>query len=156
MSGLPLRLRTFGAAFLLATWFAPSTPAQGASYPVIVIAMRMVGESHELKSAVIVQSPRPLGAITATLPTIQYSITDDRMRVLASGEIDDPRVQRGALPATKGEPEGHETSLQSTADYVVRAPFSADARYLVIATRTAQDPSTAVEQVFDLASVVAN
>lgn len=115
------------------------TPAAPAPTPVriLVLEMTVEGEVHRINRARVLESGVPLKAAHATASkAIQYELTDASERLLVLGSMDDPRILRGVLPPA-GEPlAGHPVILLESADYVLRVPYSAGARFLKLSPQT--------------------
>jgi hypothetical protein len=112
---------------------------------ILVLNMRLSGGQHQVLSARVVDSAVALKQLRVKGAAINYTVTDERNAPLLVGSMKDPRVLRGPMPpATQGE-IGHSTSMLDEADYVLRVPYSSNARYLkFLPAETTTTPAAAV------------
>jgi hypothetical protein len=136
----------------------PTTPTP---YPMLVIRMLVVGNTHQVVRVDLVQSPglRALAIGTNSVPGAMGSLVigtstlaDASFGYRYSVTIEDPRLLRSAMPNRGRSDRGHVVVTPAQSEYVVRLPYDAAARYLLVSSpATPGDaPPQAPTQVFDL------
>jgi hypothetical protein len=97
---------------------------------ILVLNMRLSAGQHQVLSARVVDSPVALKQPRVQGDAIRYSITDEHDAPLMVASMRDPRVLRGPMPAAGQGETGHSASLLDAVDYILRVPYSSNARYL--------------------------
>lgn len=153
---------------LVALALAALVPRAGAQvppaptpYPMLVIRMLVVGNTHQIVRVDLVQSPglRALASGTSAVPGAMGSLVigtstlpDASIGYRYSVTVEDPRLLRSAMPNRGRADRGHAIVTPAQSEYVVRLRYDAAARWLLVSspTQPGDAPPPAPTQVFDL------